>query len=211
MPKLVDHDAQRAALLDGAFEIMARCGVDAVGMREIAEELGISTGMLYHYFPSKEALFEQIFRRQCRRDLAAAGSKASGPLAVRLSTLQEYVLRKREHFTNQALVTSDVLRKHPRGSIHLLLKDLAANYRKGLATFLEVPLEVAELVSSAVDGLVLHHLADPKRVDLEAELRLLGEMIMAHQASKARGRRRRERVQSSSRRTRRYGARGKTL
>ena len=209
MPKIVDHDAQRATLLDGAFEIMARCGVDAVGMREIADELGISTGMLYHYFPSKEALFEQIFRRQCRRDLSAGESKASGPLAARLSALQQYVLREREHFTNQALVTFDVLRKQPKGSIHLLLKDLAANYRKGLATLLEVPLEVAELISSAVDGLVLHHLADPKGVDLEAELRLLGELLAAHQASKARGRRRRERVRSSSGRTRRYGARSK--
>jgi hypothetical protein len=117
------------------------------------------------------------------------------------------VLREREHFTNQALVTFDVLRKQPKGSIHLLLKDLAANYRKGLATLLEVPPEVAELVSSAVDGLVLHHLADPKGVDLETELRLLGEMLVAHQASKARGRRRRERAQSSSGRTRRHGAR----
>ncbi|HUO04623.1 MAG TPA: TetR/AcrR family transcriptional regulator [Candidatus Binataceae bacterium] len=206
MPKLVDHEAQRAVLLDRAFEIMAGRGVDAVGMREIALELGVSTGMLYHYFPSKEDLFEQIVQRQCKRDLAAGGQMNSAPLAVRLAALEQYVLQERKHFTNQALVTFDVLRKQSKGSTSPILKRLAAGYREGIARFLEVSLETSELISSAVDGLVLHHLADPKGVDLEAGLRLLKELLLAGQTLRIIGPHGRARTKNSAHRSRHPGA-----
>jgi AcrR family transcriptional regulator len=164
---------------DGAFALLARRGVNAVGMREIAQALGVSTGTLYHYFSTKEALFEQMFLRQCRRDLAPPPGSEGAPLEARIDALIRFVLSEHEHFTQQALVTFDVLRKPSDAGAHRSLKRLATAYRDKIARNLGISPALAELVSSAIDGLVLHHLADPDSVNLEEQLRLLGEPIRA--------------------------------
>jgi AcrR family transcriptional regulator len=62
MPKVVDHEKLRAELAEGAAELFLRRGYSALGMREIAERLGVSKSALYHYFPSKRALFDAAGR-----------------------------------------------------------------------------------------------------------------------------------------------------
>lgn len=57
MPKIVDHEAYRDELATRAVEVFRRRGYAGIGMREMAKELGMSKSALYHYFPSKEALF----------------------------------------------------------------------------------------------------------------------------------------------------------
>lgn len=57
MPKIVDHEAYRDELATRAVEVFRRRGYAGIGMREMAKELGISKSALYHYFPSKQALF----------------------------------------------------------------------------------------------------------------------------------------------------------
>lgn len=57
MPKIVDHEAYREELATRAVEVFRRRGYAGIGMREMAKELGMSKSALYHYFPSKEALF----------------------------------------------------------------------------------------------------------------------------------------------------------
>jgi len=64
MPKIVDREKQKAEILAAAFPLFARKGYGVVGMRQCAKELGVSTGTLYHYFDSKEILFEQMFLRK---------------------------------------------------------------------------------------------------------------------------------------------------
>lgn len=58
MPKIVDHVRQRQELAERAARLFLRRGYSALGMREIAEGLGVSKSALYHYFPGKRALFD---------------------------------------------------------------------------------------------------------------------------------------------------------
>ncbi len=58
MPKIVDHEAYRRELAIKAVAIFTEHGVNGLGMRGIAEALGISKSALYHYFSSKEELFK---------------------------------------------------------------------------------------------------------------------------------------------------------
>ncbi|NJL79674.1 MAG: helix-turn-helix transcriptional regulator, partial [Richelia sp. SM2_1_7] len=60
MPKIVDHEKYRKELLWKSFDLFAQKGYGSVTMREIAKELGVSTGTLYHYFPNKESLYLQL-------------------------------------------------------------------------------------------------------------------------------------------------------
>jgi AcrR family transcriptional regulator len=54
--------ARRSAILDAAARLFARNGVEATTVREIAREVGVLSGSLYHHFPSKDAIAEEIVR-----------------------------------------------------------------------------------------------------------------------------------------------------
>ena len=67
MPKIVDRDKQKAEILSASFPLFASMGFGVVGMRQCARELGVSTGTLYHYFASKDVLFEQMYLQKSRQ------------------------------------------------------------------------------------------------------------------------------------------------
>lgn len=76
MPKAVDVDERRAELALAAARVIARDGISAATMREVAAEAGWTTGTLTHYFPDKrgllrftlEASLEQRRGRRPERD-----------------------------------------------------------------------------------------------------------------------------------------------
>lgn len=72
MPRVVDHEAQRAELLAKAFYLFSERGYAATSMRELASGLGVSTGTLYHYFGSKDAIFDQMVVWTAERDILDA-------------------------------------------------------------------------------------------------------------------------------------------
>jgi AcrR family transcriptional regulator len=51
----------RAALVDGARRLFARDGFAATSVEDVAREARLTTGALYHHFPTKTALFESVF------------------------------------------------------------------------------------------------------------------------------------------------------
>ena len=53
---------RRTELLDAAVRVFARKGFRAARVGDIAEEAGVAHGLLYHYFRSKDAVLETIFR-----------------------------------------------------------------------------------------------------------------------------------------------------
>src|SRR4051812_29954513 len=60
-PRDVDSATTRRDLLDGARRIFARDGFEATTNRSIAAEVGITSGAIYHYFPSKAELFAAVY------------------------------------------------------------------------------------------------------------------------------------------------------
>lgn len=53
-------EATREKILDAALLTFAYNGLAATNIASIAKEAGISTGLLYHYFSSKEVLFYEL-------------------------------------------------------------------------------------------------------------------------------------------------------
>jgi AcrR family transcriptional regulator len=51
------RDDQREAILAQALELFLRRGLSATRIADIASAAGISQGLAYHYFPSKDAIF----------------------------------------------------------------------------------------------------------------------------------------------------------
>lgn len=57
------YEARRAALVEVARRLWAEKGFDQTSVAEIAREAGIAKGTFYLYFESKEALLDEVLRR----------------------------------------------------------------------------------------------------------------------------------------------------
>ena len=60
-PRDVDSTETRNTLLEVARRCFAKEGYGATTNRSIAAEVGITTGAIYHYFPSKAELFAAVY------------------------------------------------------------------------------------------------------------------------------------------------------
>src|SRR5690606_27787786 len=60
-------------LLDATEEVARRVGFDEATTKEIAQRAGVSSGTLYRYFPSKEALLAAVVNRQWEAGLREFG------------------------------------------------------------------------------------------------------------------------------------------
>lgn len=82
MPKQVDHQARRAEIADAVCRLAARAGLDAVSLRHVAAEAGVSMGRVQHYFKTKDEMllfaFRAIGERVERRMTAAIGDARPG-------------------------------------------------------------------------------------------------------------------------------------
>src|SRR5690349_8424409 len=54
-------------LLEGALKVFAKHGYHASSMSEIAKEAGVSKGLAYHYFASKEDLLVSIAEQRLQQ------------------------------------------------------------------------------------------------------------------------------------------------
>lgn len=56
MPRKVDHDQRRRHIVESLLRITGTQGLDAVSLREVAHEAGVSMGAVQHYFASKDEM-----------------------------------------------------------------------------------------------------------------------------------------------------------
>ncbi|MEU4675529.1 TetR/AcrR family transcriptional regulator [Micromonospora sp. NPDC023737] len=56
MPKKVDHQERRTLIADALMRVAARHGLEAVSLRHVAAEAGVSSGMVQHYFRTKDEM-----------------------------------------------------------------------------------------------------------------------------------------------------------
>ncbi|HEX5094146.1 MAG TPA: TetR/AcrR family transcriptional regulator [Burkholderiales bacterium] len=112
------NEARRLHILRAAARVFRRRGIAAAGMREIAEEAGLSPGNLYHYFSGKDELLLYCQERTLERMQAALDS-ASGDAASRLRA----VLRAHVHC---------MLDELEGGTAHLDLEALPKKLREGV-------------------------------------------------------------------------------
>jgi TetR/AcrR family fatty acid metabolism transcriptional regulator len=86
---------KRQRILDAAVRVFARQGYEASRVADIAREADVAYGLVYHYFGSKDAVLEAVFREQWGRLLAAVAlAEATGETAPeQLQLVVRIVLR----------------------------------------------------------------------------------------------------------------------
>ena len=74
VPKRVDHEARRRAIAEAIFEVIGSRGLEAVSLRDVAAQAGVSMGAVQHYFASKEEML--LFALGHMRDRVLARMQA---------------------------------------------------------------------------------------------------------------------------------------
>jgi AcrR family transcriptional regulator len=62
MQTMPEVGGRRAVILERAAQLFAERGVAATTVREIADAVGMLSGSLYHHFPSKDAIVQEVVR-----------------------------------------------------------------------------------------------------------------------------------------------------
>ncbi|GAA2122664.1 TetR/AcrR family transcriptional regulator [Kitasatospora saccharophila] len=92
-PARGDHEARRRDVSEAVGRVLAERGFGGLTLRAVAAELGASTGLLTHYFPSKRALVAhalEVLDRQAagrHRPATEAAGAARGLVALRAALL----------------------------------------------------------------------------------------------------------------------------
>ena len=66
---------RRDAIVEAALAVMLRKGMAATTVRDVADEMGTSSGLIHHYFASMDDLLAAAFDRAASQDLRAPGRR----------------------------------------------------------------------------------------------------------------------------------------
>lgn len=69
-------EARRDQILDRAAELVLTDGLAAISMEGVARAAGVSKGLVYNYFPDRQALFAALLQRE-QRDLNDRGMRGA--------------------------------------------------------------------------------------------------------------------------------------
>jgi AcrR family transcriptional regulator len=172
MPKIVNHNEYREELLRKSFLLFSRKGYSNVTIRELAKVLGISTGLLYHYFDSKDTLFEQMVQFLVREDVAQFGmmeqnTSSFSPEHV-IEVLFQFIQSKESYFQSIVLMVGDVYRYNEDGHNLDVLKECLRIYREAIRQHLNLEnSEFEKMLLSILIGTIFQRMIDPNEVSFE--------------------------------------------
>jgi len=163
MPKVVDHPAYRKQLLALCFDLFAQHGYSALTMRQIAEALEISTGALYHYFPTKEALFQQLVEEVTQQTVfeAIAQIQQHSDPEARLTALFDFLAQHEEQLRKQLLVILDYYQHRDLygSAAGKILRAGADRYCQALQNYLHLPdQKLVVLLKTQINGLLVQRM-----------------------------------------------------
>lgn len=184
MPKQVDHQARREQITGAVYRLIAQRGFDAVSLREVAAEAGVSMGLVQHYFKTKdqmlhfalERMHDRVGRRLQRR-LAGLAEPRTTKAVLRAMMLE-------------AIPTNDESRADACVSMAFFNRALVEpSYRDALrATYPSVLAALSQLLRQARDNNELVPDTNPEQeaVNLYALSQgLLGPLLIGHYTPQA--------------------------
>ncbi|MBL1077189.1 TetR/AcrR family transcriptional regulator [Nocardia sp. 2] len=169
------HAAKREAILDAAADLFGRNGYDATRTADICRAAGMSTGNMFHYFPTKRAVLLAVAERDGQRTAAAlAGiAEATDIRAALLDTLEAvcHIAADRTAAGLQLEISAEaqrdpelaeLFRTGDRGLRAAFETALAAGIGSGAFDSALDPARTATWLAALVDGVFARVAADPE-------------------------------------------------
>ncbi|TVT62164.1 TetR/AcrR family transcriptional regulator [Amycolatopsis cynarae] len=164
-------DAQRAAILDAAGELLAERGYAGCSVAAVAERAGVATGSVYRHFPGKAELVVELFRGVVSREVEAvtkAGELPGDPVGRVVAVFETFAARalkapRRAYALLAEPVDAQV--EAERVVFRRVFRDVAARHiRDGVRAGL-LPAQDAELTAAALVGAAAEVLVGPLTSD----------------------------------------------
>jgi AcrR family transcriptional regulator len=161
------------------FDLFARKGYAAVTMREIARDLKVSTGTLYHSFPNKMDILEQVFYLTAKRDVADGVSRVEKFItpADRLKAFLEWVAELELHFADVLLITIDYHRQegHDAGG---LVASVVSTYTDAVVFYVIPDRALSALVMTYLIGLITERIIIRENIDFTSRVDTLYRFVL---------------------------------
>lgn len=186
MPKIVDKQLYRQELLEKCFDLFAQKGYGAITMRQIAQGLKVSTGTLYHYFPSKQALFEQLVEEMMERDISIVTQKWHDLRSMdeRAEVFGNYLAENLDYQIKWMYLMVDFAQSQDGLGLsdqQDWQKKMCDRYHSVIYEFIGVENPaIADFVMSFVDGLIVEKLLGNVVIDVVEQCVLLAKMVSAY-------------------------------
>lgn len=191
MPKIVDHEARKEQLADAVLTVIRRSGFTGATLREVAREVGWTSGVLLHYFRDKHELLTFAFQLATRRAHQRIGQRLpglSGLAALRAVMEETLPIDENRHldaaiwlsFEGQAASLPRIAEEQ-RAQYERLHQDLAELVRAALAAG-EVPPDTdpdraAGSIAAAIIGLRTLTLINPQRYTAAFQLTVANDVL----------------------------------
>ncbi|MBZ6475454.1 TetR/AcrR family transcriptional regulator [Streptomyces griseocarneus] len=198
-PALGDREARREDVSRAVWHVLADKGFGGLTLRAVAAAMGVSTGMLMHYFPTKRALvahaLDLLEKRTAERPRRERPSE--GLAALRAMLLDVLPLTSDDTARNRIWVSSWDLAL----ADDALGADQADRYvrmRSGIRPHLEAARDLGELPVTAdpeqlaatavafVHGLVVQALFDPGRFPGDVQIAMLDGFLASISSPRSR-------------------------
>jgi AcrR family transcriptional regulator len=136
-------EERRQQLLDTALVLFAQRGFENTSIKDLSEAAGVAQGLVYHYFPSKEAVLFAIleqrnFRPELRRLLEVAPERPAMEVLQEVASRLLALLAEREYFMRIVLremqinpQVADLLQQRIQDGVELLAAYLDTRIQAG--------------------------------------------------------------------------------
>jgi len=172
MPKIVDHELYKEEILKKSFQVFANQGYSNLSTRQLAKELGCTTGTLYHYFESKEEIFSQMIQSLLEKDITTGVQAVSDGknFIQRYKLLSQFVDDNFTYFSQLLFIIFDCFRQGSdfKKEKQVIRKSIAS-YRDTITKELALPINinfVGTIVLGLLIGLIIQKIVDPKKINL---------------------------------------------
>jgi AcrR family transcriptional regulator len=179
MPKIVDHDEYREEMLEKCFHFFSRKGYSKVTMREIADEIGISTGTLYHYFSTKENILGDLIAWAGEKNVNDYISrvKPADSIRQRFKLIVDFWKENGNFYQNIMLLTIDMQRNSSNEQYEKVYSFFLDRYCNAMSEQLNISHQFAMFIFIHFLGITFHSLAISGNTEYERQIDLFSNMI----------------------------------
>ncbi len=171
---------QKDTIVQAALELFATNGYGNTSVQKIAQKAGVAQGLMYNFFPGKEALLKAILEEgfsKVRVSMAFYRTEKDPRKAIALhitsafdQVVKEPAFWKLFHSIRMQDSVQQFLDTEYAAAKSFIIKTLASNFKK---LHFPQPVLEAKWFFAAIDGLVHHYLLDPEDYSIPAMKKFL--------------------------------------
>jgi AcrR family transcriptional regulator len=157
--KALSHEIQRHTILDASAEIFSELGYASATMQQIAACCAVSKSLLYHYYPSKDAILFDLLDHYTQRllEIVNAVDQLALPPRAKLDELIRRFVFEYEHSRSRHTVLLRDVRFLPEAQAKQVVdaqKQMVNAYAANIAAAQNIPLARAKALAMALFGMI---------------------------------------------------------